>query len=614
MAMDMADKKTVIKNMTDIISHRGPDDVGYYISNDIVFGFRRLSIIDLKTGGQPIYNEDKTLVLVFNGEIYNHESIRNELVDLNHIFKSNTDSEVIIHAFEEWGEFCLERFRGMFAFSIWNTNDNSLFIARDFFGIKPLYYYLSSDKNIVYASEIKSILLYPNFLKEFNEKALDNYLSFQYAPGNETFFKNVYSLDAGSFIFFKNNEIRIKKYFNPCFKPKNTLNLNDAAKKTRDAIDDSVKFHSVSDVEVGCFLSGGIDSSLLASYFPGHKSFTVGFGETGHYSEIFKAKKISEKIGIENFSKIISEDEYWDNIERVQYFMDQPLADPSCVALYFVCKLASEHVKVVMSGEGADELFAGYPVYNRPRVFKLYQKIFPQNIRTFLANLVRKLPIRFKGCGFILRGENIIEDSFIGNASIFSGEEKNRILNDDYHQNATNPSCFVQKFYEKVENLDSITKMQYLDINLWLVGDILLKADRMSMANSLELRVPYLDRKVFEIASEIPSKLKTNRKNTKCVLRASAADKIPDFTVKEKKLGFPIPIRIWLRKKKYYERVKSAFESDISAKFFNVKNICDILLEHYDGKCDNSRKIWVVYIFIVWYNIYFDKDNINFKI
>ncbi|MDR2073836.1 MAG: asparagine synthase (glutamine-hydrolyzing) [Oscillospiraceae bacterium] len=593
-------RNEIVRDMTEKIIHRGPDDVGFFSDDFIAMGFRRLSIVDISGGGQPICNEDENLVLTFNGEVYNHEELRDELVKNGHKFESCTDSEVILHGFEQWGEKVVEHLRGMFAFSIWNRSERELFLARDHFGIKPLHYCVY-ENDLIYGSEIKSILAFPDFEKKINFSALDNYLSFQYVPPPETLFEGIFCLEPGRFLRFKEGKIEIVRYFEPVFASKQN-EIKEATEKIANVLEDSVRVHRMSDVEVGCFLSSGVDSSIIASYFVEKKGFTVGFDEGEKYNEIKKAEDFCGYFGLHHFSKVIAADEFWEAVSPVQYYMDQPLADPSCVALYFLCRLASEHVKVVLSGEGADELFGGYPVYNEPRVFKWYRRFVPQKIRTVLSNLVKKFPY-FKGRGFIMRGELEAEKKFIGNAYIFSEEEKKHILKDP--NIATNPLNFVKKFYERVKDVDEATKMQYVDMNLWLVGDILLKADRMSMANSLELRVPFLDKKMFDIASKLSSKIKTPRENTKFALRCAAAKRLPYPIAQRLKLGFPIPTRIWLRNKKYYEEVRTKFISEVSKRFFDTDNLCNLLEEHFTGKKDNSRKIWTVYIFIVWYNIYF---------
>ena len=602
--IDKSDK--IIKKMADVITHRGPDSEGFYCDKDISMGFRRLSIIDLSGGDQPIYNDDKTKVLTFNGEIYNYKELRSELISLGHKFSTNTDSEVILQGYEAWGEKVLDRLRGMFGFAIYNLKDDSLFIARDFFGIKPVHYALVGD-HFVYGSEIKSILEFPLYEKKFNAKALDTYLSFQYVLPPETFFEGVYCLLPGHFLRYKNGKITTQRYFEPTFSPDEALTEDDAADKIEKVFEESVNAHKISDVEVGCFLSSGVDSSYVSSYFAGQKTFTVGFDFGEKYNETDWAKELSEKIGVEHHSKIISSDEFWANIEKVQYYMDQPLADPSCIALYFVSKLASEYVKVVLSGEGADELFGGYTIYNEINSLKAYQKL-PAGIRKMLADIVRPMP-KFKGRSFLIRGANTVEKRFIGNAFMFDKTEKQMILKTGLK--VSEPYEYTKKLYDRVSDYDDITKMQYLDINTWMVGDILLKADRMSMANSLELRVPFLDKEVFSVARTIPSRLRVNRKNTKYAMRKAAHRHIPEEWAKKKKLGFPVPTRVWLRDEKYYNIVKAAFNSETAKKFFNSEKLIKYLDDHYKGKEDNSRKIWTVYIFIVWYNIYFGNSKIS---
>ena len=598
------DRDETIKNMTEVITHRGPDDNGFYLDDDISMGFRRLSIIDLGTGHQPIYNEDKTLVLTFNGEIYNYKELRGELVAQGHVFSTETDSEVLLHGFEQWGEKLLDRLRGMFGFAIYNKKDKSLFIARDFFGIKPMHYTQVGD-SFVYASEIKSILQFPGFEKKFNYRALDNYLSFQYVVPPETFFEGVYCLLPGHYLWYKDGKVTTTRYFEPQFHPDESMTEEEAIDKIEQVFENSVNAHKISDVEVGCFLSSGVDSSYVSTYFADQKTFTVGFDFGERYNEISWAKRLSEKIGVDHRTKLITSEEFWGSIEKVQYHMDQPLADPFCIALYFVSKLASESVKVVLSGEGADELFGGYTVYNEPRVFKWYQRLLPYKLRMALYRFAKKLP-DIKGRGFIMRGARPIEEKFIGNAFMYDADDKKRILKDP--SIVTRPQDLCKKYYDRVKDYDEVTKMQYIDINLWMVGDILLKADRMSMANSLELRVPFLDKEVFKVASSLPTRLRVNRKNTKYAMRQAAMRHLPPETAQKEKLGFPVPTRVWLRDEKYYNVVKEMFHSDTAKKFFNPDVITGFLDEHYSGKEDNSRKVWTIYIFLVWYNIYF-KDE-----
>ena len=595
------DANRIIGEMMDKIKHRGPDSEGKYVDEDIALGFRRLSIIDLNTGSQPIYNEDNSKVLLFNGEIYNFQKIREELIAKGHIFTTKTDSEVLIHGYEEFGEDLLNKLRGMFSFVIWDKNTKELFGARDFFGIKPLYYAKMGDA-FMFGSEIKSFLAHPSFVKEMNEDALENYLTFQYSPTTETFFKNVWKLPPAHFFKYKNGELTVKRYWEVKFDADEKPDMEEWVNRISDTFKNSVEAHKISDVEVGSFLSSGVDSSYAAAVANVDKTFTVGFGTDEKYNEIGWAKEFSKYIGKENISKVITPEEYWGNIAKIQYHMDEPLADPSAIALYFVCSKASEYVKVVLSGEGADEIFGGYNVYREPMAIPAYNAI-PKCIRRGIGAVASKLPQK-RGINFLVRRGKDLEERFIGNAYMFSEKERKALLK--IKTNAPDAAAITKPFYDKVKDKDAVTKMQYLDLHLWMTGDILLKADKMSMANSLELRVPFLDKEVMALAEKIPTRYRVNDENTKIAMRKAALRATPPQTANKKKLGFPVPIRVWLKEDKYYSIVKDAFTSETAEHYFNTNLLIDLLDEHRNGKRDNSRKIWTVYIFLVWHKVYFE--------
>lgn len=599
----LAQGESVLKNMMDAIIHRGPDSAGTHIDENISLGFRRLSIIDLDSGTQPMYNETGDIVIVFNGEIYNYQELREELINKGHVFSNNADTEVLIHGYEEYGEDLLKRLRGMFAFVIWDSKKKKLFGARDFFGIKP-FYYAVVDGQLVFASEIKSILMYTPYKKEMNKDALENYLTFQYSVLPETFFKGIYKLMPSHSITFENGKVDIKRYWEPVFEPDENTRLNELVDKIDNAMQDSIKKHKISDVEVGSFLSSGVDSSYVAACFKGDKTFTVGF-DYEKYNEIDYAKALSEKIEIDNYSKLISTDEYWNILPTVQYHMDEPLADPSAVALYFVSKTAAEYVKVSLSGEGADEFFGGYNIYREPFSLRPLTRL-PKPLRKFMGAVASAVPFKIKGKNYIIRGSKDVEERFIGNAFLFNEKDREKILKNPSgrynHMELTKP------YYDKVKHLDDTTKMQYIDIHFWLIGDILLKADKMSMANSLEVRVPFLDKEVFEVARHVPLKYKVTKENTKYAMRQAAHRYLPDMVAEKKKLGFPVPIRIWLRDEKYYNVVKEAFTSKAAEEFFKTDEIVKLLDEHKNGKNDNSRKIWAIYMFLVWHKKFFEDE------
>ena len=598
---NIKDDGTVLHSMMNKIIHRGPDSEGMYVGDGACLGFRRLSIIDLEGGDQPMYNEDGSLVITFNGEIYNFLELREELVAAGHTFRTRSDTEVLVHGFEEWGEELPKRLRGMYAFVIHNINDGSLFGCRDIFGIKP-FYYATMNGTFLFGSEIKAFLPHPSFEKEMNEEALAHYLSFQYSAVEETFFKNVYKLTPGHYFTYKDGEMKITRYFRPDFKAEEGT-LEEWAELTDKAVRESVKAHKIADVEVGSFLSSGIDSSYIAEAAKVDKTFTVGFkSKNDQYNEITYAKDFAKTINVENIAKEITPEEYWDNFPKIQYQMDEPLADPAAIALYFVSKLAAEHVKVVMSGEGADELFGGYRIYQEPITLTAYDKL-PFGVRRVLSKIASILPKKH-GINYIIRRGKTIEERFIGNAYIFSKKERDRILK--VAKNASAPTAICKKYYDEVPEYDTVTKMQYLDLHMWLVGDILLKADKTSMANSLELRVPFLDKKVLELAERIPVKHRVNTKTTKLALRLAAEKTLPERTARKDKLGFPVPIRVWLREDGYYSVVKDAFQSETAKKYFNQKELVKLLDRHKAGKEDNSRKIWTVYTFLVWHKEFFE--------
>ena len=593
-------KELVLDKMMKKIIHRGPDSGGSYVDEGMNMGFRRLSIIDLNNGTQPMFNSDKTKVISFNGEIYNYKDLKEELLAKGHTFSNTSDTEVLLHGFEEWGEAVLDRLRGMFAFVIWDITNKKLFAARDMFGIKP-FYYAVIDGELVYASEIKSILEYPLYKKEVNKEALAQYLSFQYSVLDETFFRGIYKLRPGHFLRFEAGMLEVREYFNPMLMPdEEACNGEDVAEKIDSVLKDSIKYHMVSDVEVASLLSSGVDSSYVASNFGGSKTFTVGF-DYEKYNEIPYAKELSSRLGIENYDKVITTEEYWQELPKIQYYMDEPLADAAAAALYFVDREAAKQVKVVLSGEGADELFGGYNIYKEPMALAGYRRC-PKAVRRGIARLVEKIPFRIKGKNFLIRGSKSVEERFIGNANIFTMKQRDRVLK---YKGSKTFTELTKPYYDRVKDLDDVAKMQYIDLNFWLIGDILLKADKMSMAHSLESRVPFLDREVYKVARTLALSDKVTKENTKVAFRRAARKYLTSDGAKKKKLGFPVPIRVWLREGKYYERVRTCFTSKTAEEFFNTAELLRLLDLHKAGKFDYSRHIWTVYMFLVWHEQYF---------
>lgn len=599
----LAYKQEVVNNMMDLMIHRGPNSAGSYVDADMALGFRRLSIIDLADGSQPMYNEDQSLVLVYNGEIYNFAELREELIKAGHTFLTHCDSEVLLHGYEQYGgRELVKKLRGMFAFVIWDKNAKKLFGARDMFGIKPFYYGTTKNGDFIFASEIKSMLAHPEFERAVNKNALLPYLTFQYSATEETFFAGVYKLPPAHFFEWKDGELVKERYWDVDFDAKEgTLeafsNLLDAT------VHESVAAHKISDVPVGSFLSGGVDSSYITACLMPDKTFSVGFeSEQNKFDETNEAAELSKRLGIQNIRRMISADECFEAFPTIQYHMDEPQSNPSSVPLYFLAELAARDVTVVLSGEGADEIFAGYEWYDETPMMRRYKKI-PQPLRLVAAKVASVLPY-FKGHDFIIKSSGRPEDYFIGQAKIFSEKEAKGILRDEY-KNGERVRDITDSIYRRVRERDELTKKQYLDIMLWLPGDILLKADKMSMAHSLELRVPFLDKKVMQMAEDIPSKYKITTESTKYVLRHAANRTLPDEWANREKKGFPVPIRLWLREEKYAQIVRRYFDSAYAAEFFDTDALIKLLDDHASGKANNARKIWTAFTFLVWYKRFF---------
>ncbi len=593
-------KEKYIHLMNDKIKHRGPNAEGIYVDERVALGQRRLSIIDLSdSGNQPIYNEDRSVLIVYNGEVYNYQELRKELEQLGHEFTTNTDTEVLVHGYEAWGYEMLDKLRGMFAFCIYDTRKKLLFIARDHFGIKPLYYY-HNEEVLLFGSEIKSFLVYPEFKKELNKEMLGAYLTFSFTPGEKTFFKDVYKLAPGHYmtIDVETLEIKIEKYFKMKFS-----NTDASYEQVVDEISrvmrDSVDHHLISDVEVGSFLSSGIDSSYLVSMARPDKTYTVGYADK-KYSEIDYARDLTDRLGITNISSKISKEEYIEAIRDVYYHMDEPTTDACSIAVYFLSKLASQDVKVVLSGEGADEFFGGYNSYDD----NIYTKL-PLWIRRGVAGVCKILP-KNKYTRYLMRRGKSLEESYVSINRNFYDDELDDILNfKDYVRNRD----IVRDTYLEYKDENELNKKLAIDIRYWLADNILLIVDKMTMAFSLESRVPFTDISVFRLASTLPKRYKVRDKVTKVALREAAKRDIPNESYKKKKLGFPVPIREWIREEDFYSEIKSTFESDIAEELFKKENIMKLLDDHKNGVRDNYRKVWAIYSFLKWYEVFFEEED-----
>lgn len=597
------EKAPVLSRMTARIAHRGPDSEGFYTDERVALGFRRLSIQDLsREGDQPFADESGRYRMVFNGEIYNFPALREELKALGHTFRTGTDTEVLLHSYLEYGEACLDRLRGMFAFVIYDSKDGSLFGARDFFGIKPFYYTVFSDGSFGFASEIKSLLEHPLFVREVNREALRPYLTLQYSATEETFFRGVFKLLPSHAFNYQDGTLTVRRYARPDFK-EDLTDMEEAAALIDRTLRDSVEAHRIADVPVAAFLSGGVDSSYVTTCMMPKKTYSVGFSQE-KFDETNEAAGLSEILGIGNEKRTLTAEECFEAFPKIQYHMDEPQANPSSVPLWFLSKLAREEVTVVLSGEGADELFGGYEWYVDSPSMKKYKKKVPQSIRRLAASVASHMPY-FKGHDFLLKCDGRPERYFVGQARVFSEKEAMDVLSRDYRIGKA-PLALAKPHYEQVKDKNEMTKKMYLDFSMWMPGDILLKADKMSMAHSLELRVPYLDREMLRVAERLSPALRAGENGeTKIALRRASEKAVPEEWAKRPKKGFPVPIRFWLKEEPYYSLVKEAFLAPYAAEFFDRKKILSLLDEHYEGKRNNARKIWVLYTFLVWYRAFF---------
>lgn len=597
-------REDVLRAMMERIVHRGPDMGDAYVNERVAMGFRRLSILDLSEAGkQPMANADGSVVVTFNGEIYNFLELREELEAKEYEFHCTADTESLLHAYEEWGENVVDHLRGMYAFVIYDAKRNRLFGARDIFGIKPFYYCETARGDFLYGSEIKSFLEHPDFRKAVNKKALRPYLTLQYSATDETFFEGVYKLPAAHCFTYdlETREMNVRRYWDCDFseidKP-----FEQYVDELDDVVHESVEAHRIADVKVGSFLSGGVDSSYIAACLMPDHTFSVGF-DYNKFNETNYAAELSDKLGIKNFRKMVTAEECFEALPTIQYHMDEPQSNLSSVPLYFLAQMAAEEVTVVLSGEGADELFGGYEWYQDTAEVAKYKKTVPAPIRRALGKAVAHKHT-FKGRNFLLKGAEMAEHYFIGQALVWPEDEVDTVLKSEYN---CGDGAFelAAPIYARVADKSELIRKQYLDMNMWLPGDILLKADKMCMAHSLELRVPFLDRRVMEFAEHIPDRYRVNEGGNKQVMRHAANKILPDEWATRPKKGFPVPLMYWLREERWYNWVREYFTAPWAEEFFDTSVLMRLLDEHYEGRALNQRKIYTPLVFLIWYKRFF---------
>jgi len=603
----------LIKKMTDLISHRGPDREGFFLGDNVSLGSRRLKIIDLSAqADQPIYNEDKSICVVYNGEIYNFPELRAELKSKGHLFSSRTDTEVIVHSYEEYGVNCLSKFDGMFAFALWDNSKKELFLARDRIGIKPLYYYYDG-KNIIFGSEIKSILESPIVKREVNLQAVYYYLGYEFVPGPMTMFNNIYKLQPGHYLIYKSGEIKVSRYWDLEFHTENK-DKEYYIEGIRKLADESVKRRLISDVPLGVFLSGGLDSSTVVALMRRHitgrlKTFSIGYKDKT-YSELEYAEFVSRYFDTEHNVLMIDSIDSSD-IEKALWHLDEPMTDLSAIPFYMICKKAKEDVTVALSGEGGDEVFVGYDRFKASKFYNLYYKMLPALFRRDVIGAVaRKLPDQVQKKGLVnitkrfVEGANLPEEGMHMRWQYFSSPIQDRLLYLNRFRAKVNMDGFLP-IRNAMANCNSVNRLNrevYLDTRFTMPDSVLMKVDRMSMANSLEVRVPFLDHKLIEFSAGIPSGLKLNGFKTKFIFREAIRTYLPKRIVDRGKQGYSFPSKNWLRNELKDYMVSLLNESALIRDNLNVHYVNILITQHLARTHNHNHILWALINMAVWHN------------
>ncbi|MGH8793261.1 MAG: asparagine synthase (glutamine-hydrolyzing) [Stackebrandtia sp.] len=605
------ERRAQLAESNERLHHRGPDETGVeVVDDDVVIAHKRLSIIDVESSHQPMWYAEGRYVMTYNGEIYNYKELRAELIEKHGAtFATDGDGEVVLAGYHHWGTAVASRLRGMFAFVLWDRQARKGYGARDPFGIKPMFH-MHNPEGLYFSSEKKSLMPFTD-PKDLDEENLSHYLTLQYPPEPGSMHRAVARIGAGHYVEFTGGgPVTATRYFNPDFQPRPVDDPQRLYDEILDTLRESVRMHMRADVPVGAFLSSGIDSTgvvaLAREFNPDILSFTMGFDVPGHYNELDVALESAEHLGVKAIGTKIGPQEMMSELPRIVWHLDDPVADPALVPLYFVAKKAAEYVTVVLGGEGADELFGGYPIYREPLSLQSVQNL-PKGLRSGLRAVSKAMPEGVKGKSFLERGTTDLETRFVGNANIFGEEEKQRILR--RYDSSVAYTDITAPIYAECEGLDDTTRMQYVDMKTWMRGDILVKADRMSMAHSLEVRVPFLDHEVFKVASKVPldEKVRLRGNHTKYALRRALDKVVPPAIVHRPKMGFPTPTRVWLADEMFQ------WADDILAgagcgHFIDLEYVRGLLRDHRDGNADNSRKVWTVLVFCLWHAIFVEES------
>jgi asparagine synthase (glutamine-hydrolysing) len=607
-----ADRSTLLQ-MNASLQHRGPDDEGYYEDDQVSLAMRRLSIIDLHTGQQPISNESGDIWVVYNGEIYNFQRVRAALEQRGHIFKTQTDTEIIVHAYEEYGDECVTHFKGMFAIALWDARERRLFLARDRLGIKPLYYWSGADK-LVFASELKALIYHPDVPRQVDLAALDLFLTLEYIPAPRTIYEGVFKLLPGHLLVVEKGKLRVTQYWDVPYQPISQSEA-ECAEILSSLIKESVRLHLISDVPLGAFLSGGIDSSTIVGYMSQSASepvrtFSIGF-EDDTYNELPHAEAVAKHFGTKHHFEVLKSD-HTDLTEELVAHFDEPFADTSVFPTFLVSKLASREVKVVLSGDGGDELFAGYDTYLAEKLDRYYGRL-PQSLRQkILPKFAGWLPPQPAKKGLINKVKRMVEggafDPSLQHARwmmFLNSSEKNSLYRSDlratlYDQLTTD---FFHDYFEKASCFDRLAQQQYVDVKTYLADDILTKVDRMSMAVSIEVRVPLLDYHIVEFALNLPAHMKLHGTRTKSILRQVVKNMVPPLILEKPKEGFSIPMKHWIRTSLKPMMLDLLSKASLQKHgYFDHQVVAGWIQEHLEGRVNHSHRLWALMVFEMWHH------------
>ena len=612
-------QRATLKSMSDTISHRGPDDDGYYVSGQVGLGFRRLSIIDLGGGHQPLSNEDGSVWIVFNGEIYNYQELRAYLLTKGHIFRTQSDTEVIVHLYEEEGEACVKKLRGMFGFAIWDQRNRKLFLARDRVGIKPLYYGVT-ERSLIFGSEMKSILADPEFKRELNAPIIDRFLTFDFVPGEETLLKNIYKLPPGHSMVVKDGKREIKQYWDLDFSA-GSLSFDDAQAQLLEMLKESVRLHMISDVPVGFLLSGGVDSTAMLSLASREtdrevSSFTVGFSNSG-IDERPYARLAAKKYGSKHHEITISSKEFVDFLPRYVWHMEEPVCEPPAVALYYVSKLARNHVKVLLSGEGGDEAFAGYPNYRGMKLVENFKKMAGPlaHAASGALSLINKGARSERIENYLPLLTTPFDSYYFSRTSTpfkFFNSNFKDLYAPDFLRSVSKEHSLqpVRELLQHSKGQDVVSRMLYVDTKTWLPDDLLIKADKITMANSVELRVPLLDHKILEFAASLPSDFKVHGMETKYIAKKCLSEQVPAEILNRKKAGFPVPYAEWLRTDlRSWTRDILLDRGTINRNYFQKSTVERLLHDNVESG-SYPKEIFSLAVLELWHREFLDNKNV----